>query len=251
MSIGSREPISQDEQRTAWRRLRGALRPRANASQVIVALLCFALGLTFAVQVQHHGDDGLSGASQQELVRLLDESNRHVSDLERENGDLDRTIETLRGTRDDDAAAHEAAQKRLDDLEILAGIAPAVGRGVEISVSAGRGEVRSSTLLAVIQELRNAGAEVIQVGQVRVVTSTSVALGDDGDLQVDGQRVSMPLTVRAIGDPDVLDPALRIPGGAVDSLRADGASVQINEREDVSIDAVAELPDPQYAEVVK
>lgn len=250
MSDGTRIPETRADQDRAWSNLRRTLRPRATRSQVIVGLLCLLLGVSIAIQVRQ-GDDSLEGASQQELVRLLDESDRHVSDLELENAELDRTLEDLRSGQEDDAVARAAAEDRLEQLEIIAGTAPAQGRGIVVSISDPGRTVRPSTLLGVIQELRNAGAEVIQIGDVRVVASTSVTSDEDGALLVDGTVVRPPYTVRAIGDPDVMDPALRIPGGSADSVAADGGTLAIASEDDVRIEAVVELTDPEHSEVVK
>lgn len=252
MSDGTRIPSTSAEQRRAWRRLVGALRPRANLSQVIVGGLCLLLGVSIAVQVHSRGEDALAGASQQELLRLLDESGRHESELEAENAELDRTLETLRSSRDDDVAAQNAAEQRLRDLEIVAGTIPAHGRGLEITIRPRHDvPVRPSTLLGLLQELRNAGAEVVQIGDVRVIASTSITASDSGGLLVDGTAVPEELTVRAIGDPAVMEPALRIPGGAADAIGADGSDITITAQKDVKIDAVRELARPRHAEVVK
>src|SRR5690625_1646065 len=147
--------------------------------------------------------------------------------------------------------SQNAAQERLTDLEILAGTSPAQGRGVSITITDPAGSVRAPTVLGVIQELRNAGAEVIQVGEVRVVASSSVTSLPAGGVAVDGQEVPSPMMVLAIGDPSVMEPALKIPGGAADSVAADGGAFSVTAQEEVRIDAVAELAEPEYSEVVK
>src|SRR5690625_3407212 len=48
----------------------------------------------------------------------------------------------------------------------------------------------------------------------------------------------------AIGDPSVMEPALKIPGGAADSVAADGGAFSVTAQEEVRIDAVAELGSP-------
>ena len=245
-----RTPETRDQQRVVWRRLKDTLRPQATASQVIVGLLCLLLGVSLAAQMGRN-DESLEGASQQELVRLLDESGRHSSDLEVENAELERTLETLRSGREGDVAARNAAEERLGDLEILAGTAPARGRGIVVSIADPEGGVRASTLLGVLQELRNAGAEVVQIGEVRVVASTSITTGPDGGLLVDGTEVPAPYTLRAIGDPAVMEPALRIPGGAADSVSGDGGTLAATAEEDVRIDATVELSRPEHSQVVK
>jgi len=250
MSEGTRTPETRDQQRVVWGRLKDTLRPQATASQVIVGLLCLLLGVSLAAQMGRN-DESLEGASQQELVRLLDESGRHSSDLEVENAELERTLETLRSGREGDVAARNAAEERLGDLEILAGTAPARGRGIVVSIADPEGGVRASTLLGVLQELRNAGAEVVQIGDVRVVASTSITTGPDGGLLVDGTEVPAPYTLRAIGDPAVMEPALRIPGGAADSVSGDGGTLAATAEEDVRIDATVELSRPEHSQVVK
>ena len=250
MSDGTRTPDSPDQHRLVLRRLGDTLRPQATLSQLIVGLLCLLLGLSIAAQVRQ-GADSLEGTSQQELVRLLDESGRHPADLAVENAELERTLETLHSGQEDDVAAQNAAEERLTDLEIIAGTVPARGRGIEISISDPSQGVRASTLLGVVQELRNAGAEVIQIGGVRVVASTAITTADDGRLQVDGTAIDAPYRVRAIGDPAVMEPALRIPGGAADSVSGDGGTLTANAEDEVHIEATVELSTPENSRVVK
>lgn len=251
MTDGTRTPETREQQRQVWARLRRSLRPRANGRQLIVGLLCFLVGVSVVAQVRQHDESALEGASQQELVRLLDESDRHVSDLESENEDLDRTLDALRSDQEDGVAAQNAAQERLEDLEILAGTSPAYGRGVQIRIGDPERTVRASTLLGVIQELRNAGAEAIQIDDVRVVASTSVTTSDSGVLMVDGTELSAPYEILAIGDPTVMEPALKIPGGASDDVGADGGTFTVSVSEDVRIEAVVELSGTEGTSVVK
>ena len=250
MSDGTRTPTSRDQQRIVWHRLKDTLRPQATVAQVIVGLLCLLLGVSIAAQMGRN-DESLEGATQQELVRLLDESGRHASDLELENAELERTLETLRSGREGDVAAQDAAEQRLADLEILAGTAPAQGRGIVVSIADPEQGVRASTLLGVLQELRNAGAEVVQIGDVRVVASTSITTGPGGELLVDGTPVPAPYTLRAIGDPAVMEPALRIPGGAADSVSGDGGTLAATAEDEVRIDATVTLSRPEHSQVVK
>lgn len=248
---GTRAPESPREQRRAWSNLRGTLMPRATWSQLIVGLLCFVLGLAIVAQVGQQEEDSLDGASQQELLRLLDESGRHVDSLEDENAELDRTLDSLEDGQEDEAAAQSAAAERLEDLEILAGTVPATGRGVVLTINDPTGSVSAATVLSVIQELRNAGAEVLQIGEVRVIASTSLTPGADGTLVVDGAELAPPYVIRAIGDPTVMEPALKIPGGAADSVTAAGGTFAVRTQDEVRIEAVRELRDPAHAQVVK
>ncbi len=102
-------------------------------------------------------------------------------------------------------------------------------------------------LLDTLQELRDAGAEAVQVGGVRVVASTSfvdVASGVD----VDGTVLQRPYRFKVIGDPATLASALDIPGGVLEVLRQKGAEGRITTPATVTIDALRSLDRPQYAQ---
>jgi uncharacterized protein YlxW (UPF0749 family) len=101
-------------------------------------------------------------------------------------------------------------------------------------------------LLGAIEELRNAGAEVIQVNDVRVVASTFVLDGDSGP-EVDGIPIQSPYVVRAIGDSETLATAMGIPGGVIDSFAADGLSASVATRLEVIVDALRVPTTPEYA----
>ncbi|MFJ1315997.1 DUF881 domain-containing protein, partial [Acinetobacter baumannii] len=87
-----------------------------------------------------------------------------------ESGRLDEQINQLKGTRDDlrsgvdssNVAADQASQ-RLSQLELLAGTVPAQGPGIRITISAPAGKVTANAMLDNIEELRDAGAEAIEI----------------------------------------------------------------------------------------
>ena len=83
----------------------------------------------------------------------------------------------------------------------------------------------AALILDAVQELRDAGAEAIQVGPSRVVVDTWFANGPDGVL-VSDQLLTSPIRLTAIGDPDTMAAAMSIPGGLADSVRTRGADLR-------------------------
>ena len=67
----------------------------------------------------------------------------------------------------------------------------------------------------------------------------------------DGTSIRAPYEVRAIGDPAVMEPALRIPGGAADSIAGDGGTFAAAADDEIRIEATVELPAPEHSRVVK
>jgi uncharacterized protein YlxW (UPF0749 family) len=118
---------------------------------------------------------------------------------------------------------------------------------VEITVTDPRRAVRAANLLDALEELRDAGAEAVQINGVRVVASTSFLDAGAGQIRIDGHLVTPPYLYVVIGDPDTLDPALRIPGGVFAVLDERGATPTLQSAQDVVVDAVRPDTAPQYA----
>jgi uncharacterized protein YlxW (UPF0749 family) len=129
---------------------------------------------------------------------------------------------------------------------ILSGRLPAVGPGVRVSLQDPNGTIRSATMLNMLEELRNAGAEAIQVGNQRV-TASSAFTGAPGAIQLDGVTLRPPYVWLVIGDPDTIATALEIPGGALAYVRNDGGTGDVAKVQQIDISALRDLPDTKYA----
>ncbi|MFB8228464.1 DUF881 domain-containing protein [Cellulosimicrobium sp. NPDC055967] len=231
------------------RGLRGlgrALRPRASRSQIVVGVLCALLGFALVVQVSQTQEDQLSSLRQSDLVRLLDDVTQRSGELEDQVSSLESTRDELQSGSGRERAALELAEQQAETLGILSGRLPAEGPGVEIEVVEGTEALDAFALFNVLEELRNAGAEAMEVNGVRLVASSYFEDSADG-VVVDGQTISSPYRWNVIGDPSTLETALEIPGGAMASLRADGARTTITQRDRVEVAATVEPGAPQYA----
>lgn len=218
-------------------------------ARLAIATVCLLLGLGLAVQARLTSatDRDLRGASQEDLVRILDDLDNQHDRLGNEVDELSDTKDELSTGDDQAAAAQEEAQTRLDQLQILNGTVPATGPGIELHISAPSGPLPADTMITVIQELRAAGAEAIQVGPVRVGMSSAVT--SDGDtMRLDGTALDFPLIVLAIGDPDTLSTAMGIPGGVVATISYAGGEASVSESQQVEITALREPKQPDYAE---
>ena len=200
--------------------LAAALRPRATRAQLVAAVLCAALGVMLVTGVREREAADLSSLRQSELISLLDTTAARADALQVEAGELSRTRERLAGASGTSQAAAEVARQRLEVLQVLAGTAGATGPGVQLRL-AGPG-VDADVLLSTVQELRDAGAEAIQLDDVRVVASTYLLTDPDGAVVVDGQRVQAPYVFLAVGDPATLASAMSFPGGVLPTVSARG-----------------------------
>jgi uncharacterized protein YlxW (UPF0749 family) len=232
---------------TGRSRLRSALVPRANRRQVLAGTLCAVLGFAGVTQVKFRDADSvLDTARQSDLVQILDAQSQLADRLEDELAALQSAYDDLLTDDDQQQTALQQARERRETLGILAGTLPARGPGVELVVVDPEQSVSAIRLLGAIEELRNAGAEAIQVNGVRVVASTYVLDGEAGP-EIDGTPLESPYVVRAIGEAETLATAMGIPGGVIDSFATDGLSATVTPRLEVVVDALRAPTEPQYA----
>ncbi|MER8072436.1 DUF881 domain-containing protein [Streptomyces sp. NPDC094034] len=246
---GAHTPAEPERQQlTGRQRLAAGLwPPRVTRAQLIVAVLLFVLGLGLAIQVTSNNDDSaLRGARQEDLVRILDELDNRTQRLEDEKQRLDAQRTELETSSDQAEEARKQTREKEQQLGILAGTVAAQGPGITLTINDPSGTVEPDMLLDAIQELRAAGAEAIQVDDVRVVANTYFS-GTGGDVQVDGKAVRAPYDFKVIGKPQDLEPALNIPGGVVQTLEKEQATATVTRAEKIIVDALRPAERPDYA----
>jgi uncharacterized protein YlxW (UPF0749 family) len=108
-------------------------------------------------------------------------------------------------------------------------------------------------VLDLVEELRGAGAEAMEIGDsqngatVRIIASTYFVDTDSG-IVADGQKLSGTLTLTVIGDPQTMQTALSIPGGAVDTIKQHGGNVTMASPGTVRVTALHPATTPKYAQ---
>jgi uncharacterized protein YlxW (UPF0749 family) len=234
---------------TAWHRLRLMARPRATRANAFAALLALVLGFAVATQVRSTQAQGLESLRQSDLVGILDNVTQQSTRLDRSARELQATRDQLVNGSSNEAAALKAAQDRLAALRILAGTAPAKGPGVRMTIDDPDGKLTAPVLLDALEELRDAGAEAVQINSARVVASSYFGQSADG-LQVDGQTVHSPYRILAIGNPQTLSAAMEIPGGISETVRQLGATVRVVQDQSLEVSALQTSQQPRYARPV-
>ncbi len=216
-------------------RLRRALHPRATRAQLAAALLLALVGFGAAVQARSTRTAGLSGLRQTDLVRILDDTSQRTARLQAEQAELEQSRARIGAGASDRDAALRDARKRAEVLGILAGTLPAQGPGIELAIPDPQSRVDAATVLDTVEELRDAGAEAMTIGGVRLVASSAFVDAGAGRLRIDGVVLAPPYLLRAIGDPAALASALKIPGGVLETLLQEGSTAILTDRQSMTL----------------
>jgi uncharacterized protein YlxW (UPF0749 family) len=208
------------------------------------SLLAAFLLVGFLVVAQWRGAESaavdLEGQSDQDLAIIIEELTDSNDELRRES---DRLEAQLAQAEADDAGLQELlneAARELQGLRILTGLEEAYGPGVAIEIDDPEGVLLAQDYANVVNELRAAGAEAISVDGNRVLVTSGFSMDADG-IHIDGEHIGKDVVVYAIGEAEILEQAMAMPGGLVPTLSAfPGVGVSVTLRDDLEVPAAPE-----------
>ena len=220
-------------------------------TSLLIVVLCALLGFGYMTQV-NNTTSTYETLSEDELVSLINRTSQQAQQLEQRKNELTEQLDSLKSQANKRAEAERIAKQNEQTSGILSGRLPAQGKGIVVRITQGsKQDVDAATMFTLIEELRNAGAEVIEVSDVRVVTSTYIGKRD-GKLVCDGYELDPPYIVKAIGDPSALQNAVDIAGGVGSRLKfMYGSRVTVTTSDDVVIDSVRGGGDQKYAKTLQ
>jgi uncharacterized protein YlxW (UPF0749 family) len=190
---------------------------RRTSGRIAFTLVLALLGFLCVVQWKSQSANaGLNGLSVQELGELVANLTTRNNQLRDEIAVLDRQRESLSTTVENGDTS--AVQIRSDLSRILgwSGALAVTGTGIRIDVD---GPLPGEAVQELVNELRNAGAEAISIGPIRVVPGV-VVTGPAGNLVVTGIPLADPLELRAVGQPETLSGSLARAGGPIAQFAA-------------------------------
>lgn len=217
----------------------------------LIMLMCALLGFAYMIQV-NRSSSLYETLSEDELTRLITETNSQIQNLEQRKSELSGQLDSLRASVNKQEEARRIARQNAETNGLLSGRLPAIGKGIIIHITAGEKErIDSSTMFGLIEELRNAGVEVISINDIRIITSSYISESKHG-LICDGIEMDPPYIVKAIGDPQNLQNAVTIAGGVGSRLKVKfGALVHVMTPDEVEIKATREPKQYQFAHQVE
>lgn len=210
--------------------------------QIVVGAVLFvaALLIVWTIRSQAAHPD-YSNLRRTELVQLLDNLSAETRRLESEVRDLTTTRDQLSSGAEGAKVVDDETRRRINQLQILAGTVPAQGPGIRLTIHDPHAAVTPELLLDALEELRDAGAEVVEFNDgVRVVASSWIDLDDRGGIVVDGVSLTRPIIIEAIGDSATLEAGARFRGGLVSEVEGSRVQgrVEISQVSELAIDTV-------------
>jgi len=190
---------------------------RGRSGRLVVGIVLFVLGFLVVVQLRaQSSDEGLAALSVQDLTELVANVTSRNTQLRDEVRKLEqqRTVVEQAVQRGDTSALQ--IRSDLNRIEGWSGAVAVTGTGVQVTII---GSIPGDAIELLLNELRNAGAEGIAIGSVRVVAGV-VASGPAGAVTVGNRLVDSPVVLTAIGQSQTLAGSLTRAGGPIAQLAA-------------------------------
>ena len=189
-------------------------------------LLGFLLGVQLKSVRLHSAVDATSASRLETLQELYNDLSNERDGLADQLATAQKELEDYRQAAASGEGS-EALRQEVDYLSMVAGLTDVEGPGVMVVLQDSTAEnttgdeadylIHDSDLLSVINELRDAGAQALSLNGQRILATSEIRCACSVVL-INGQRVTAPFVIYAIGDPTTLHNALTMRGGVVDVL---------------------------------
>ena len=212
-----------------------------------LGITCFALALALTIQIrtmaiensvvaQSFADDELKDT----LLEWKEKYEKAADDLAKSNKELD----VIRQSASNNASNSEEKTNAIKKNNLLLGLTDVTGSGIVIELADGKSNMQTldaSSLLIhdgnlrdIVNELANAGAEAIEINGERIVNSTYIICAGNVIL-VNGEKISSPCVIKAIGHQESLYGAVERAGGILQNMRMNNLSVQVKKENNIKI----------------
>ena len=210
--------------------------------------MCFVLTMCIAIQIRTVTNSN-STASQSFIDNgLRDEVLRWKEKYDNAYQELlasEKQLTQIREQATQNNTTANAKQEQIKKNNMLLGTVEVKGAGLEITLAdnnaAGKGLIDPSgvlvhynDLLQVVNALNNAGAEAISINGQRVITTTAITC-EGNVIKVNGEKVSSPFVIKAIGSQGLLLGSMTMAGGYLDEID-DWVIVNVKTVDDIIIE---------------
>ena len=215
---------------------------------IALGILCCILVIGIFAQMKTVGEMQNSvGTTLSSNSELIDEVLSEQEKYNRLYDQLEKTKKRLEKVRTEATAGSQEAtdaEKELKENNMLLGLTDVKGEGIiiklddnknveddEINVS--KYLVHEQDILNVVNELFNAGAEAISINEHRVISTTAIRC-DGNIIRVNGQIITVPITIKAICSKAIRNTLTR-PRGYIELMVNEGVLVDIETSDDIVI----------------
>ncbi len=216
---------------------------------ITIGIACLALMFVMFMQfkvVKQTDITAIETMKESELRLELKSWNDKYDELNSRYEELSSKIEEYKNEKESDAKTYQLLTNELEQLNESLGKTDVEGEGIviqlidkggtELSDGVQVDNITSTQLLTIINELFSADADAISLNGHRITAMSAVYEIGTEFLKVNGDKITSPYVINAIGDSDYLKSAVSGKGGGVDQLKELGHETSVDTSKKIKIE---------------
>lgn len=229
---------------------------------LVLGLMCLVLTSGIVIQIKTVNRTGTTvstNAEENELRDAVLKAKEKYDNLYEELERMEEELEIERTNSTQNNTELEQLENQITEGNKLVGLSEVTGNGIVITVNDNQTIslnnwladpnqllVHDTDLIRIVNELKNAGAEAISINEQRIITTSAIEC--DGNIVIiNGEKMTAPFEIKAIGFPELLISISRF-GGYVDYLEEDRF---LDVKVETSDSLGEKITIPKYAGVIK
>ena len=230
---------------------------------LILGIMCLLLTYGIAIQIKTTNNMGTTTSTNATENKLRDsvlKAKEKYDNLYNNLEEAERKLEEERTNATQNNSELTELENSIKEAKKAAGLSEVTGDGLEITLNDNQKISASSYLgdpnellvhytdvIRVVNELKNAGAQAISVNEQRIVTTSSIEC-DGTVITVNGEKIGMPIKIKAIGLQERLINIDRQNGYVMILRERSGIVADVEKKENITIPKYTGVLKFQYAE---
>ena len=208
---------------------------------IVIGLVCVLLVAVMCAQfrtIENTDITGIQTAREEELRTMIASWKTKYEETEKKIVETNQKISEYKNTTESVDDTDDLLDVELEQSNKLVGKTDVTGDGVIVTLKDNNSkQIEDIDLLYLLNELRLAGAEAISINEKRIVNMSDIVMVNDIML-INGERVTTPYIVKAIGDQKYLSSSLSMKNsGYIDKYTSSGKSVSMEQEKNIKIPA--------------
>lgn len=222
--------------------MKGNIKKGKITMTITIGIACFALALVMFMQFKIVNETDITSIEDMREAELRTELANWKSKYQETNQKYEEIAEKVEEYKENKQSNQETKKiidKELEQINMNLGKTDVQGEGIEITLKNTEDEeirkISSDDLLLIVNSLKYAGAEAISINEERIINMSDIVDINRTFIKVNGQRMSEPYIIKAIGNQSYLESALIGNGGPVDEMKKIGQDVSIEKSNKIKI----------------
>lgn len=231
---------------------------------ITLGVMCFVLTVAISIQIKTTKNNNQTAAQSLVDNELRDEVLKWKEKYDNSYSQLtesEKELTKIRQAATQNNTTANAKEEQIKKNNMLLGTTEVQGQGLQITVADNNTAaataidpssmlVHDDDLIQIVNALNNAGAEAISINGQRIITTTAITC-EGNVIKVNGEKISSPFVIKAIGSQGRLYGALNMAGGYLTILKDCGVLVDIKQEEKITVERYNGIISYKYVKNVK